>query len=251
MRAAAVVVLGLVAALGAAAAFAPASLVDGRLQTLTRGEVRLAAAEGTIWHGRGVAVIGADRALIPVEWRLEPLPLASGEARITLESTPGTSGAPHGRLVLAAADARVERLELALPAAAIAARIPVPGLRAGGTIAVRVEDLAIGERIDRGAVRVEWREARLASEVQPAVDLGTVTAVLSARDGALAGPLTGRGGSIRIDGETALGPRGARLVARLRPEPTAGATDRAALARLGAPAADGSVSIEVTGNAPR
>jgi hypothetical protein len=85
----------------------------------------------------------------------------------------------------------------------------------------------------------------LGADGQSTIDLGTVAATLSAHQSALAGPLTARGGTIRIDGETTLAPDGVRLAARLVPEPTATAADRAALAQLGTPAADGSVSINV------
>jgi hypothetical protein len=139
----------------------------------------------------------------------------------------------------------VERLEFTVPAAAVAARFPMPGLQAGGVIEVSAEDLVVTGGVARGKLRLQWRDARLAADGQPTMDLGTVAATLSARQGALVGPLTARGGTIRIDGETTLAPGGVRLAARLVPEPTATAADRAALALLGTPAADGSVSINV------
>jgi general secretion pathway protein N len=245
MRTLAVAAVAILALIAAAVAFAPAALVDARVHAASDGQVRLAGSEGTLWRGRSTAVVGDGVARIPVAWQLDPGSLATGEVRITLEPPADSAGAPRGHIVVAADRLRVEQLALRLPAAAIAARIPLPGLRAGGELELRTEDLAIAGTVERGTLRVDWRGARLAVPGQPALDLGTLTAVLSTREGALVGPLTARGGTLRIDGETTLGPGGVRLVARLVPEAVAGAAERAVLAQLGTPAADGSVSIDV------
>lgn len=240
---------------GALVAFAPASLVSSRVEPLTSGRVRLVANEGTLWSGRAIAVVGDGALRVPVAWRVEPWPLLRGEARIALAPPSDAAGAPRGRIVLAAGRAHVEELDLALPAAAVAAlvsaRYAASPVRAGGIVTLHVDDLAIGDAVERGSVRLEWRDARLAEAAQPALELGTITASLAARDGALAGTIAGRDGAIRIDGETSLGPIGARIAARLAPEPKASAAARLALSRLGPPAADGSVSISLAGSLPR
>jgi hypothetical protein len=229
--------------LAAAIAFAPASLVDSRVSAMTDGQVRLAATEGTLWSGRGTLVMGDGVPRIPLAWQLDPWSLARGEALVTLDAPVDGVGPPRGRIALSVGKANVERLEFTVPAAAIAARLPVPGLQAGGVVEVNAEDLTIASTVERGKLLLQWRGARLAAEGQSTMDLGTVAATLAARGGALAGPLTGRGGTIRIDGEMTVAPGAIRLAARLVPEPTASAADRAAIARLGTPAADGSVSI--------
>jgi Type II secretion system (T2SS), protein N len=246
MRALAFAGVAILALIAAAIAFAPAALVDSRVNAMTSGQVRLAATEGTVWRGRGTVVMGDGVPPVPLTWQLDPWSLLRGEALITLDSPADGVGPPRGRVTLSAGRAHVVRLEFTVPAAALSARLPVPGLQAGGTVEVTAEDLAIAGTVERGSLRLAWRGARLTAEGQPTVDLGTVTAELAARQGALAGPLTARGGTIRIDGETSLAPGGVRLAARLVPEPTASAVDRALLAKLGAPAADGSVSIDVT-----
>jgi general secretion pathway protein N len=245
MRTLAVAAAAILALIGAAVAFAPAALLDARVHAASDGQVRLAGSEGTLWRGRSTAVVGDGVARIPVAWQLDPRSLATGEVRITLDPPADSAGAPRGHIVLAADRLRMEQLALRLPAAAIAAHIPVPGLRAGGEFELRTEDLAIAGTVERGTLRVDWRGARLALPGQPTLDLGTVTAALSTREGALAGPLTARGGTIRIDGDATLGPGGVRLVVRFVPEAVAGAAERAVLAQLGTPAADGSVSIDV------
>jgi hypothetical protein len=133
----------------------------------------------------------------------------------------------------------------------LAAGASVPGLEAGGVVDVRVERLAFADAVERGNVRIEWRHARVALVGQPAIALGTVAAALSARDGGLSGPLTARDGAIRIEGDATLAPGTARLSARLVPTASASAAERAALARIGVPAADGSVSLELAGALPR
>jgi hypothetical protein len=245
MRALAFAAVAILALIAAAIAFAPASLVDSRVNAMTDGQVRLAATEGTVWRGRGTVVMGDSVPRIPLAWRLDPWSLVRGEALITLDAPADGVGPPRGRVTLSAGRAHVERLEFTVPAAALSARFPLPGLQAGGTVEVTAEDLAIAGTVERGTLRLAWRDARLAAAGQPATDLGTVTADLAARQGALSGPLTARGGTIRIDGATSLTPGGVRVAARLVPEPTASAADRAALAKLGTPAVDGSVSIDV------
>ena len=245
MRALALAGVAILALIAAAIAFAPASLVDSRVNAMTNGQVRLAATEGTVWRGRGTVVMGDGVPPVPLAWQLDPWSLLRGEALVTLDAPADGVGPPRGRITLSVGRANVERLEFSVPAAAIAARLPLPGLQAGGVVAVTAEDLAIAGAVERGKLRLDWRGARLAAEGQPTTDLGTVTVQLAARQGALTGPLTARGGTIRIDGETSLAPGGVRLAARLVPEPTATAADRAVLAKLGTPAADGSVSIEV------
>jgi hypothetical protein len=255
VRALAIAAAVIVALGGALVAFAPASLVGSRVEPLTSGRVRLVANEGTLWSGRAIAVLGDDAVRIPVAWRVEPWPLLRGEVRIALAPPADAAGAPRGRIVLVAGRTNVEALELSLPAAAaaalLAARQPAPLVRAGGLVTVRVDDLAIGHAVERGSVRLEWRDARLAQAAQPTLELGTITASLAARDGTLAGPIAGRDGAIRIDGETSLTPTGARIAARLAPEPTASAAVRQALSRLGPPADDGSVSLNLAGSLPR
>jgi len=251
MKVFALAAFAIMALLAALAAFAPASLVASRVASESGGDLRLTATAGTLWDGRGTVVVGDGVARVPVTWQVDPWSLARGEARLTFDSPEDVPGAPKGHVTLATGSAHLARLEFALPAAAVAARFPAPGLEAGGTVEVRAEDLAITRTVERGTLRVDWRGARLAAEGQAPIDLGTVTAALAARDGALTGPLTGRGGSIRIDGEATFAPDRARLAVRLVPEPTASDADRAALARLGSPAPDGSVSISLAGTLSR
>jgi hypothetical protein len=251
MRGLAFAGVAILALLAATIAFAPASLVDSRVNAMTEGQVRLAAAAGTLWRGRGTVVMGDGVPRIPLAWQLDPWSLARGEALITLDAPTDGVGAPRGRITLAVGKAHVERLEFTVPAAAVAARFPLPGLQAGGVVEVNAEDLLVTGTVARGKLRFQWRGARLATDGQSTMDLGTVAATLLARQGVLVGPLTARGGTIRIDGETTLAPDGVRLAARLVPEPTATAADRAALAQLGTPAADGSVAINVAGHLRR
>jgi hypothetical protein len=245
MRALAVVGIVLLALLVAAAAFAPASLVDARVDAATGGRVRIAALEGTLWRGRGVAVVHDGAARLPVAWKIDPWALARGQARIAFDPPAGAADAPRGSLALSAGGAQVEHFAVAIPAAAFSAQLPVPALHVGGILDLRADDVAFDRSVERGAVNLEWRGARLAFEGQPPVDLGTITVALSARDGALIGSVTSRGGAIRIAGEATLAPGRAHLAARLAPEPAASAAERAARSRLGTPAADGSVSINL------
>ena len=87
-----VVVIVLVAAAllaMAVAALAPASLIAPSLERATGGRVVAGEVEGSLWHGRAVLAAGAAR--LPVAWKLDPVPLLSGEARVRLTPVDGSS----------------------------------------------------------------------------------------------------------------------------------------------------------------
>src|SRR5689334_4517648 len=94
-----IVVLWLLIVAGIAlVAFAPATWLDRRVAAATTGRVRLNAAEGTVWRGRGVIVDSHGAWRIPLEWRIAPTALLRGDLDVEFE--PAASDAPRGRLIL-------------------------------------------------------------------------------------------------------------------------------------------------------
>lgn len=247
MRTALAAVLLVLVAAASVVVFAPAALLDGRIAEATGGRLRLADAKGTLWRGQAVVATPDGRLRAPLEWRVDPRALASGELRVALSPVSADGAMPRGRIVLAADALRVESVRLSLPAVGLATAASVQGLTAGGWVEVDVDRLALARDVERGTARLAWQGARLALPGRPIVDLGTVQATLAAKDGALRGPVEARGGWVRVDGEATLGTNGLQLSVRLRPETWATSGERAVLAAIGTANADGSVDVAFPG----
>src|SRR5258708_30998046 len=128
---------------------APASLIDGRLDALSAGRLRLANASGTLWNGAGDVRVLPGNTGIPVSWRIDAWPLLWGELRGTLSGI--DDAAPPASFMLSARESTVRNVAVALPAGALlrAAGAPVALATAGGNVSVRISELTRrGERID-------------------------------------------------------------------------------------------------------
>lgn len=115
------------AALTAAAVVvrAPAWLVDAALDRATAGAVRLSAAEGTLWSGRGALIVIDPvtlraQAWTSVAWRWQPMLLARGEAAWRLEA----DGRSAGEFAAGPAGWRADAVALSAPARFVMERVP-------------------------------------------------------------------------------------------------------------------------------
>src|SRR5512143_178661 len=212
MRRALVVVAAIVVALAAIAAFAPAALVGVAAERLSRGAVSIAEAEGTVWHGRGTLdVRGALR--VPLEWRVDLLPLARGEARVTVAPPAPALASPRADLSARKDAVTVRALDVALPAEAIAALAPRAGVRLEGELRLTSPSLEWTQSSIGGGARVRWSDARFAIGSEAPLALGNVDANLTAAGGRLAGPVTNEGGDFEVRGAISLAASGAPDVA--------------------------------------
>lgn len=215
---------------------APATLVGSRLESATGGALRLADTEGTIWHARGMLV--TERARLPIAWDLAFWPLLRGEARVRIAPYAGTThGPPRAVLTLRSDSVAVRDAELVVPASMLATLAAVPpAWIAGGDFSVVATAIEWAPPASRGEVRITWQRARLTPPWGGnAVELGAVTAILTAQGDAIGGPVRTEGGELDVQGQVAFRAGDATTIA-LRVIPR-GSTDPAlasALQMLGA-----------------
>jgi general secretion pathway protein N len=254
MRRAIVFVVGVALVFAALVITAPASLVDGRLDALSAGRLRLANASGTLWNGAGDVRVLPGNAGMPVSWHIDAWPLLWGELRGTLsgsdDATPATS------FIVSAREATVRNVALALPASTVlrAAGAPDSLAMAGGNVGLRISELTWrGDRID-GQLALRWDQATLQAALigprpSPRIALGDVRFDGTGQGSAIAGTLTNTGGDVEISGTASASANGAaRVDALIRPRAGIDA-DRAnaigsALAAIGRP--DGSGAFRIT-----
>ena len=154
---------GLLFILALGALRAPATLLDDLASELTRGEVRLAEARGTVWRGSAVlAVRDATNdhlgAWLPVQWTAEPRALLRGALAWRLDS----GGSTLARLEVHAGGLQISDARLRGAARNFAERIPHPFAHAGwnGDAALEVPALECSWRMRcAGRVNARWTGA--------------------------------------------------------------------------------------------
>ena len=227
----------------AIAALAPASLVAPSIERATGGRVIAGAVEGSLWRGRAVLAAGAAR--LPVAWKLDPVPLLSGEARVRL--TPVDGGSNTVRADITAAENKLAFADVAVtvPAAIVQQALTrhAPGRAgwlAGGEIAASTSRLEWTPAGYAGDLRVVWRDARITVVPLLQADFGEATIALTADGNRLAGPLTNAGGNIDLNGDVAIDPNGGAVISLLlTPRRRDDAALTRALGAIGTPDGDG------------
>lgn len=217
---------------------APATLVATRVAQSTGGRVTLSEARGTIWHGHGVLATGDAR--IALHWHFHAIPMLRGEIVVDVSSGAAGVPTPRGRVVVDARGARFSDFALVVPATALADAVSRrPKLDAAGTIDLAADKFEWRPPSGSGAVTAIWHAARIGFAGGESIGLGEVSAVLSATEGRLAGPVRNSGGEFSLDGELAVQANGAgrlRLAVQSR---RADDARLAALAMLGTRQASG------------
>jgi Type II secretion system (T2SS), protein N len=228
-------------------AFLPASLIDGRIASMTQGKVRLADAAGTVWDGRGILTDGAGTWRLPLGWTISRADVLRGVHAVALHPVDGAS-IPSGTVEVVDNGVRVRALQVELPAQAIFGALPMRPMPAfGGTIAVAASDLAWNQEAHTGGLEAHWRGARVASGDNVA-DLGTVDLAAAPQDSRLVGKMTNSGGDVRVDGTVNIAAGTVAVDATVTPTPGAPANIARALASVGTPDANGTVRIGWRGN---
>ena len=136
MKLIAVLVAFAVMVVVAAAAFAPATLLDMRLDAATQGQLRLTNAEGSVWNGKG-RVTNAQRTWsLPVAWKFAPLEFARGGMAVALRDT-GQGGGSRGNFTWRDGTLTAEGVALSVPSSAVSGAMAADNLVAlGGTLAL-------------------------------------------------------------------------------------------------------------------
>lgn len=227
----------------ALAVFAPAALLDARLDTATQGQLRLADTSGTVWNGRGLATNAQRTWSLPLGWKIDPRRLARGDVGVTLQ--PADAGdLPRGDITWRDAKLALDGVAFTLPATVLGAATGAGNAVAfGGYLAFDAPNLTWSATGGDGAATVRWSGARV-SGIAGALALGTVSANLVPRNGRIEGRVENRGGDVRIDGQFAWSLAGVEVNATLAALPSTPSAVVRALGALGTPDANGAVHVQ-------
>ena len=237
--------MGLLVVAATIAVFAPASLVDARVASISRGTLRIADAQGTLWRGHGVLTPPDGRWRVPVEWTLRPLPLLGGATSIELTVPEGAAQGVRGRIELRASRALADSLVVRVPATAVTSMSGPSALQPGGDLELSSDALELAPTGSSGSVAAHWRNARLVGAGLPVLDFGTLTAKLTMRGNALAGPVTSQGGMVLVSGNVSVGAERIAADLRLLPDASAPPELHKALATFGPVDASGAILVRV------
>ena len=238
------ILIALVLLLAAAfAVFAPAALLDARLDAATQGRLRLADTSGTVWSGRGIATNAQRTWSLPLGWKVDPLRLVRGDVAVTLQ--PADAGdLPRGAIVWRDATLTLDGVAFTVPATVLGASTGAGNLMAfGGFLAFDAPHLSWSANGGDGSASVRWSGARV-SGMAGNIALGTVSANLAPRNGRIEGRVENRGGDVRIDGEFAWSPAAIEVNATLAALPSTPPAIVRAMGALGTPDANGAVHVQ-------
>jgi general secretion pathway protein N len=196
-----------------------------QVERASGGRLRMVDPSGSVWHGSAHLVDARGRTRLPVAWRLDPVSMLRGTPHAVLERT-GPGPGIGAELTWRGDAIEARALDATLPASMVA---PAAGVNVGGEINATSERMSVGRTAHEGSVRLEWPRARLELPAAGALDLGTVTATLTAEQARWRGPLQARGGAIHADGEASVDANGADIDLTIVPQPGLPAGVRQAL----------------------
>ena len=229
--------------LAAAVAFAPATLLDMRLDSATQGQLRLANAEGSVWNGRGMVTNAQRTWSLPIAWKVAPLEIARGNFAITLRDAVN-GGDSRGNFGWRDDILTADGVALAVPSAAVGGAMAAGNAAVlGGTMVLDASHFSWGRNGGDGAATVRWNGARAASAAG-VISLGTVTVIGEPREGRVQGRVENRGGDVRVDGQFTWSGAGVEVSATLSPLPSTPPSVVRALAALGTPDPSGAVRVQ-------
>jgi hypothetical protein len=243
MKIVAVLIAFAVLLLAAVALFAPATLLDARLDAVTEGQLRLAETTGSVWNGRGLVTNAQRTWSIPVGWKVDPISMVRGDVVIALQAAPGDD-VPRGEIAWRKSTLTMNGVAFTLPANAMNGAIPAANaIAVGGTIAVVAPNVSWSATGGDGTATARWSGARLAGNAGM-IALGAVAVTLAPRNGRIQGHVENRGGEITVDGEFTSGVAGSDVRATLTPLPSTPPAIVRALGALGTPDANGTVRVQ-------
>lgn len=181
--------------------FAPARLLDARLDEASGGHLRLASPEGTLWSGRGVAELrdaaGGRRWAAPLAWRLRPAALLAGRMDFALATDPPAS---ISAMSLSRSRIGLSGVDIRLPAATLAAGIPhMSAWGVDGEIRLVADQLEFGPGQAAGSLTLHWQAA--GSALSPVSPLGDYALDVQGQDQGWQARLRTTAGPLQISGQ--------------------------------------------------
>lgn len=151
---------------------APATLLNGWVQSATQDNIVLANTGGTVWHGSATPALpqrdGGFIALGPLHWDVALLPLFSGKLKITLHWDDVPQPAAM-EAILSTSGLELNHALLTLPAAALGEVSPLlQPAQLQGQIQIQSEHLLVSPQGIEGVANADWLNAGSAlSAVNP------------------------------------------------------------------------------------
>jgi general secretion pathway protein N len=192
---------GLGAFAAALVAFAPATLVDARLERASEGRVRVAEAQGSLWSGAGwIEIRDADgRAGVAkrLRWRVLPGSLLRGRLVAEVELDHAARPFP---VTLSLSRIEIADAGISVPAAALGLGMPrIAPLRLTGDVRVDIPRLSVERGRMDGAATLKWRAA--GSALTPISPLGDYEVHFKAVGPAVHAALRTLEGPLQLEGK--------------------------------------------------
>ncbi|MEO8717064.1 MAG: type II secretion system protein N [Burkholderiales bacterium] len=192
---------GLAAYVAALVVFAPATLIDARLQRMGGGTLRLAEARGSLWSGAGwiEARDAHGRAGIArrLAWRVLPESLLRGRLVAEVELDQAARPFP---VTISVSGLEIGEVHVRLPAAALGLGMPrLAPLRLTGDVLVDVSHLSFARAGTAGAATLQWRAA--GSVLSPVSPLGDYEVRFSADGPTVRATLSTLEGPLQLEGK--------------------------------------------------
>jgi len=183
--------------------FAPATLIDARLERASDGRLRLAEAQGSLWSGAGWIEIrdahGRAGVAKRLAWRVLPGSLLRG--RLMAEVELGQAAKPFP-LTISLSRIEIADAGISLPAAALGLGIPrLAPLRLSGDVLVKISHLSLEHGRMHGDATLQWRGA--GSALTPVSPLGEYEVRFKAAGPAVHAALSTLQGPLELDGKGA------------------------------------------------
>lgn len=241
------IALAIVVFLSALGALMPASVLTSRIEARIPA-VRFQAVSGTVWNGRALGLLIAQRDWGALHWRIRPAGLLRGRlvADLNVAGSPAEgNGHRFAGQVWAAWSRRMgaRGVDARLPAEWLAPAFQNTGLVPGGVIDLQLARVEFDGRVPRAIEgRALWRNAVVSGVAR--AGLGDLNMNFALAQGRIVGELADSGGPLALDGGFELGPAGYRLDAYLSPRDPA---LEPALSHLGQPDGRGGRYLAVHG----
>ena len=185
----------------ALAAFAPATLVDARLEQASGGRLRLAQAQGSLWSGSGWIEVrdahGKAGIAQRLAWRVLPASLLRARVEVEVELDRAARRFP---VRLSFSGIEIERAGMRLPAAALGLGLPkLAPLRLSGEMLLEVAQLSFARGRVQGEATLRWRAA--GSALTSVAPLGDYEVRLKASGAEVHAALSTLAGPLELEGK--------------------------------------------------